>query len=167
MILRTLLVAATMAASLALSSCGGNDTDATGNSDLSDSPNSDGSAPDTGDDGSASEVNPVDVLHKIDECVTDPGVSVGEPDMNGFRYASCTLTVSTDEYGDYDVDVTVRAADPTDPLLDPENLTPDDSHKVVFGDGFYLVATADPSIFGAGAVDMDAIAVAVGGHVVR
>lgn len=167
MILRTLLTAATLSAALALSSCGGNDVDATGGSDLSESPNSDGSASAADDDVPASEVNPVDVLHKIDGCVTDPGVSVGQPDMNGFLYASCTLTVSTEEYLDYDVDVTVRAADPANPLLDQENLTPDDSHQVVFGDGFYLVATADPSIFGAGAVDMDAIAAAVGGDVVK
>ena len=60
-----------------------------------------------------------------------------------------------------------RAVDPADvETLGYDDAAPDDSHKVIFGDGFYLVLTASPAVFGTGALDVEAIAAAVDGQVV-
>jgi hypothetical protein len=99
--------------------------------------------------------NPVDILKKIEGCVLEPGVTVGEDDINGNRYASCFIK-------DY-IDVTARTFT-LDPFpIYPELLEPDDSHRVVLGDNFMVNVTADPSAFAAD-VDMGEIAAAVGGE---
>lgn len=118
----------------------------------------------------ASSVNPVDVLKKVPGCTIGPGVETGEPDMDGNLYASCAIkdVDFTEDGEDYttDIDVTARAVNPDDAVAQGyEDATPDDSHKVIFGDGFYLVLTGEPAVFGTRAVDVDAIATAVDGKV--
>lgn len=115
-------------------------------------------------------MNPVDVLKKVDDCTIPAGVTMGERDAYGNLYASCEI--EDVEFGKgkdayvTSVDVTVRAVNP-DTIADQgyENAEPDDSHKVIFGDGFYLTLSASPEVFGTGAVDVDAIAAAVDAEV--
>ena len=117
-----------------------------------------------------SSVNPVDVLRQVPDCKIGSGVETGEPDVNGILYASCDIEdVEFTEDGEAyttDVGVTARAVDPADAMtLGYEDAASDDSHKVIFGDGFYLVLTGSPAVFGTGAVDVKAISTAVGGQV--
>lgn len=117
-----------------------------------------------------STVNPVDVLQKIPECKVEPGVETGQSDANGNMYATCKI--EDIEYGEGDdayvtsADITVRAVDPD--FIEAQgygDAAPDDSHQVIFGDGFYAVITADPAVFGTGALKVDQIARALGGTV--
>lgn len=115
-------------------------------------------------------MNPVEVLKKVPDCTLGAGVENGEPDMNGNLYASCDIEdvefVEDGEAYTTDVGVTARAVDPADvEALGYQDATSDDSHKVIYGDGFYLVLTASPAVFGTGAVDVEAIAGAVDGQV--
>ena len=120
---------------------------------------------------SVSEVNPVDVLHRVPDCTIGAGVESGEPDMNGNLYASCDIedVEFTEDGTGYttDVEVTARAVDPevAQGLGYDEVITPDDSHKVIAGEGFFLVLTGSPAVFGTGAVDLEKIATAVDGEV--
>lgn len=124
-----------------------------------------------GDTAAASEVNPVDVLRRVPDCTIGAGVESGEPDMNGNLYASCDIedVEFTEDGTGYttDVEVTARAVDPAaaQGLGYDEVITPDDSHKVIAGEGFFLVLTGSPAVFGTGAVDLEEIATAVDGEV--
>ncbi|RYB94439.1 hypothetical protein EUA93_08845 [Nocardioides oleivorans] len=126
---------------------------------------------DGGTDSAGPTVNPVDVLKRVPDCTIGTGVEKGEQDLDGNFYASCDIKdVEFKEDGDSytsDVSVTVRAVDPADlEALGYEDAIPDDSHKVVYGDGFYLTITGSPAIFGTGAVDVNEIAAAVGGQII-
>lgn len=117
-----------------------------------------------------SEVNPVDVLRMVPDCTIGAGVESGEADINGNMYASCDIEdVEFVDGGDAyvgDVSVTARAVSPEAAReLGYDDINPDDSHKVVAGEGFYVVLTAEPAVFGTGAVDVNEIAVAVDGQV--
>jgi hypothetical protein len=124
-----------------------------------------------GDTAHGSEVNPVDVLRRVPDCTIGAGVESGEPDMNGNLYASCEIqdVEFTEDGTGYttDVDVTARAVDPAaaQDLGYDELITPDDSHQVIAGDGFFLVLAASPAVFGTGAVDLTKVATAVDGQV--
>lgn len=164
---RRLATSAVLAA-LLVSGCGGG-TDDKEQSDGSSAAVPDGSS--DGDVAAESEVNPVDVLRMVPDCTIGAGVESGEPDMNGNLYACCEIEdVEFTDGGDgytTDVDVTARAVPPEAArnLGYDDLITPDDSHKVVAGEGFFLVLTASPAVFGTGAVDLDEIAAAVGGQV--
>lgn len=152
---------------LLLVGCGGETTDAdTGSSGAS----TESGSPAVEEGPVESSVNPVDVLRKVPDCKIGPGVESGEPDINGNLYASCDIEdVEFTEDGEAyttDIGVTARAVDPAEAMtLGYESATSDDSHKVIFGDGFYLVLTGSPAVFGTGAVDVEAIATAVDGQV--
>ena len=163
-----LLTASAVLATLLLVGCGGETTDAGTNDDT---PAEAGTSAEGDIDPVGSSVNPVEVLRNVPDCAIGAGVESGEPDMNGNLYASCDIEdVEFVEDGDAyttDVGVTARAVDPADvETLGYDDATPDDSHKVIFGDGFYLVLTASPAVFGTGVLDVEAIAAAVDGQVV-
>lgn len=111
------------------------------------------------------------MLRKVPDCTIGAGVGSGEQDVNGNLYASCDIgDVKFVDNGDAyttDVGVTAPAVDPADvETLGSDDAIPEDSHKVIFGDGFYLALTASPAVVGTGTVDLEAIAAAVDGQVV-
>ena len=160
--MKSILMLTSLALGLLLAACGGDNASNGGRSATS--PEVEGDSRPVG-----SSVNPVDVLKKVPDCKIGAGVESGEPDMNGNLYASCTIEdVKFKSEGVYftDVDVTARAVNPADAMaLGYGDIDTDDSHKVIFGNGFYLVLTADPAVFGTGAVDAEKIAAAVDGQV--
>lgn len=86
--------------------------------------------------------NPVPLLERVQGCIPEGGTEVGDHDINGNRYASCSFL---DNGGTPGTAVTVRTypGDPRtwDPM--PEQLTSDDSNKVIVGDDFVVVITGD------------------------
>lgn len=119
-----------------------------------------------------SNADPVDVLRKVPGCVLAPGAITPETDENGNGFATCELSEATVGRADSpDVSaptVLVRAVDPA--AIEPlgyGDAAVDDSTKVVFGEDFYLTVSAEPVAFAGGAIDMEAIAAAVGGEVVE
>ncbi|MAY98470.1 hypothetical protein [uncultured Nocardioides sp.] len=163
---RLLATSAVLAALLVTGCGGGTDGEEQPDGSTAAAPDAAGS-----DVATESEVNPVDVLRMVPDCTIGAGVESGEPDMNGNLYASCEIedvefTDGDDRYTT-DVGVTARAVPPeaARELGYDDLITPDDSHKVIAGDGFFLVLTASPAAFGTGAVDVEEIAAAVEGQV--
>lgn len=91
---------------------------------------------------SSEPANPVPILKKVKGCIIEDGTEVGEHDVYGNRYVSCSFMDNADTPG---TRVTVRTypGDPKqwDPM--PENLKSDDSSKVILGDDFMVVLTGD------------------------
>ena len=101
--------------------------------------------------------NPVKILKKIPDCKLEPGSEHGTADINGNLFASCDLELAS-------VLARIVGVDPA--LFYSDDNNPDDSHRVIHGSNFYVVVTADPSDF-VSDIDMNAIATAVGGKVVK
>jgi hypothetical protein len=103
--------------------------------------------------------NPVDVLNLIEGCVVEPGVEMGQQDVDGVYYAECN-------FPDSGANVLVRVVGPEPEGYGNEDQVPDDSHKVIYGKDFYATITADPSVFGS-EISVDAIAEEIGGTVAQ
>ena len=110
--------------------------------------------------GGPSLANPVEILQKIPGCKIPKGTEVGDTDIDGNLYASCHFK---DNSGTDGTDVTVRtfAGDPAQ-LATAEELSSDDSHKVIVGDDFTATITGDWSSYSAH-IDPSEIAALVGG----
>lgn len=105
--------------------------------------------------------NPVEVLKKVHGCKIDAGVTVGQPDINGNRYASCSLPGHEDAVTARSVGVDPR----TIKTEYQELMTPDDTHSVLLGSDFFVVVrVAEPGDLVQ--IDVAGIADAVGGSVV-
>ena len=103
--------------------------------------------------------NPVRILRKIKGCVFEPGVEAGQTDINGDRYAQCTL-----KEGYVRVDDTTYPGNPR--LFEsPDGLRSDDSVKVIIGTDFLVRVLLDDG-FGPAKVDVNEIAREVGGQLV-
>jgi hypothetical protein len=87
---------------------------------------------------------------------------MGQPDINGNMYAGCELPPTNESVPH----VTVRAIDPSQLDGSYEDALPDDAHKVIYGKGFYVNVTGQPSDFASGAIDVASIADVVGGEVI-
>jgi hypothetical protein len=123
-------------------------------SDLAEGAESEGEVP-------AEPANPVPVLRKVKGCVIEDGTEVGDHDIAGNRYASCSFM---DNAGTPGTSVTVRTY-PGDPMQwhpMPDQLKSDDSTKVIMGDDFTVVITGDWQSYSRD-VDPNAIAKLVGG----
>ena len=109
----------------------------------------------------AEPANPVPILQKIKGCVIDEGTEVGDHDVAGNRYASCSFMDNADTPG---TSVTVRTypGDPMEWHPMPDQLQSDDSNKVILANDFTVVITGDWQSYSRD-VDPETIAKLVGG----
>lgn len=152
-------VALAIAVSLAITGCGGGTASSPAPVDGGGSAVEGGS---TVEGGGTALSNPVDLLKKIDGCHIPAGTEVGDTDIDGNRYASCNLK---DNAGTDGTDVTARTfpGDPTQ-LATADELSADDSHKIIVGSDFIVTITGDWSSYSRH-VDPAEIAAQLGGTV--